>query len=112
VRPLRAGLRDVTFGDLLGQVLGQIADALLGVLGPGEHPLGVELGPEPGHMPGLVRRADGVERRIPGLQDFPGGRVDVVAGIFIPGGQPVSGEPDLLGGGPPDLVIGGGQDLA
>ena len=47
--------------DLLGEVLNQVADAPRGVLGPGEHALGVELGPKPHHIPGWVVFADGVK---------------------------------------------------
>jgi hypothetical protein len=88
-------------GDLLGQVLGQVADALLGVLGPGQHALGVELRAEPSHMPGLIVRADRIQRVLPGLEDFAGGRVEVAAGIVIPDGQLVTGEPDGIRRGPP-----------
>ena len=54
VLALGVGVGLVAVAELLGQVLGQVADAPGGVLGPGEHALGVELGPEPGHVPGLV----------------------------------------------------------
>ena len=40
--------------DLLGQVLGQVADAPGRVLRSGEHALGVEPDPEPGHVPRLI----------------------------------------------------------
>ena len=53
-----------------------------GVLGPGEHALGVELVPEPGHVVGLV--AELVEGLVPAGQDFPGGRVEVVPGALVP----------------------------
>jgi hypothetical protein len=42
---LSVGLGVVAVADLLGQVLGQVADAPGGVFGSGEHALGVE----PGH---------------------------------------------------------------
>ena len=70
---LGIGLGFVAAGDLLGEVLGQVPDAPLGVLGPGQDPVGVELGPEPGHVPRIIVRADGVEGLVPGGQDFPGG---------------------------------------
>ena len=94
MRLLRVRLWHVAFGDLLSQVLGQIADAPVGVLGPGEYALGIELGPEPGHMLRLISWADRVERIIPGLQDFAGRRVEVVAGILIPDRQLVPREPN------------------
>ena len=84
----------MAFGDLLGQVLGQVADAAVGVPGPGEHALSVEPGPEAGHMLRLISRADRVERVIPGLEDFAGRRVEVVAGILIPDRQLVAREPN------------------
>ena len=52
---LGVGVGGVASGDLLGQVLGEVADAAAGVFGSGEHALGVELGPEPGDVPGLDR---------------------------------------------------------
>src|SRR5262249_60715931 len=91
---LPGGLWRVAFGDLLGRVLGQVADAPVGVLGPGEYALGVEPGPEAGHMLRLISWADRVERIIPGLQDFAGRRVEVVAGILIPDRQLVPREPN------------------
>ena len=51
----------VASGDVLGEVFGQVADAPAGVLGPGEHALGVELGPKPGHMQRIIMRADRIE---------------------------------------------------
>jgi hypothetical protein len=44
----------VAVPELLGQVLGQMADTTSRVLGPGEHALGVELCPEPDHVPRLI----------------------------------------------------------
>ena len=82
---LGVGLVAVAY--LLGEVLGQVADAPGGVLGPGEHALGVEPDPEPGHMPRLIVGADGVERLVPGRQDFPGGRVEVAADGLVPDRQ-------------------------
>jgi len=52
--------------DLLDEVLGQIPDAPVRVLGSSEHALGVEPGPEPGHVPRLIVRADGIEGLVPG----------------------------------------------
>lgn len=40
----------VASGDVLGEVLGQVADAPAGVFRAGEHDLGIEPGPQPGHM--------------------------------------------------------------
>jgi hypothetical protein len=56
----------VAVAELLGQVFGQVADAPGGVLGGGEHALGVELGAEPDHMPWLVVVGDGVQGLVPG----------------------------------------------
>src|SRR5690348_9102548 len=58
---LEVSLGVVAVTELLGQVLSEVADAPARVLGPGEHTLGVELGPEPGHMRRVVVRADGVD---------------------------------------------------
>jgi hypothetical protein len=108
---LRVGVGLVAVAELLGEVLGQIADAAGGALGPGEHALGVELGPEPGHMQRLILRTNGVQGVIPGGQQLAGGGVEVAAAGVIPHRQVVTLEPDLTGGGPPDLVVGGGDDL-
>ena len=81
---LRVGTGLVAVAYLLSQVLGQVADAAVGVLGPGEYALGIELGPEPSHMLRLISRADRVERIRPCLQDFAGRRVEVAAGTLIP----------------------------
>jgi hypothetical protein len=43
---------------MLGEVLGQVPDAPVRVLGSGEHALGVEPDPEPGHMPRLILIGD------------------------------------------------------
>ena len=82
------------------------------VLGSGEHALGVEPDPEPGHVPRLILVADGVERLVPGRQDFPGGRVEVAADRLVPDRQLVTVVLDGGGVGPPDLVVGGGQHPA
>ncbi len=104
-------VRLMAVAELLGQVLGQISDTPGGVLGPGEHALGVELGPEPHHMPRIVIRADGVQGFIPGRQQLAGGGVEVAAADLIPHRQIVAIEADGVGGGPPDLVVDGGDDL-
>ena len=67
-----------------------------GVLAPREHALSIELRAEPGHMARPISRADRVQRVIPRLQYFAGGRVEVVAGRFVPHRQLVPGEPDSL----------------
>src|SRR5262249_38808805 len=46
VRVLGVGLRLVAAAEMLSEVLGQVADAPVGVAGPGKHALGVELVPE------------------------------------------------------------------
>jgi len=43
----------VAVGGLLGEVLGDVADALVGVLGAGEDTFGVDLDPEPGDVDGF-----------------------------------------------------------
>ena len=108
---LRVSLGVVAVAELLGQVFGQIADAPAGVLRSGEHALGVELGPEPGHMRRVVVRADGVQGVVPVGQQLPRVGVEVAAGGLVPYRQVVALEKDLAGGGPPDLVVGGGEDL-
>jgi hypothetical protein len=55
---LSVGVRLVAVAELLGQILDQVADAAGGILGPGEHALGVELGPEPDDVVRLVIVAD------------------------------------------------------
>ena len=51
---LGAGGGLVAVAEVLGQVLGEVADAPAGVLLSGEDALGVEALAEPGHVPGLV----------------------------------------------------------
>ena len=109
---LGIGVWVVAVAELLGQVLGQIADAPGGVLGPGEHALGVEFGPEPDHMPRLVIRADSIQGVIPGREQLAGGGVEVAAAGLVPDRQIVALEPHAVGGWPPDLVVGGGNDLS
>ena len=80
-------LRLVAVGDVLGQVLGEVADAPVRVLGPGEHALGVEAVAEPGGVQRFVLVADGVERVIPGRQDFTGFRVEVGTYVLVQTGR-------------------------
>jgi hypothetical protein len=47
--------------NVLGQVLGQVADAPVGVAGSGDDALGVESLPEPGDVQRLVLVADGIK---------------------------------------------------
>ena len=102
----------VAVGHLLGEVFGQVADAACGVLGSGEHALGVEPVPEPGHMQRLVLISDGIQRVVPGRQDLPGRRVEVGGRLVVPDRQLVAVEPDDGGVGPPHLVVGRGEDAA
>jgi hypothetical protein len=102
----------VAVADVLGQVLGQVADAPAGVPGSGEYALGVEPGAEPGHVLRLVVVADGVEGLVPGGQDLAGVRVEVGAGVLVPDREVPAVVLDGFGGGPPDLVLGRGDDLA
>ena len=81
-------------------------------LDPASTPWASNLVAEPGHVVGLVVRADGVEGLVPGGQDFPGSRVEVVRCVLVPHGQLVAVVSDGAGAGPPDLVVGGGQDAA
>ena len=108
---LRGGASMVAAGDLLGQVLGEIANAAVCISGPGEHALGVELGPEPRHVQWRGGRADGVQSLVPARQYFAGVTVDVVAGCLMPDRQLVVLVPDAVGCWPPHLVIGGRDDL-
>ena len=62
-------------------------------LDPGDDALGVEPGPEPGHMLRLIGGADRVQGLIPGRQQLPRGRVHVVAGGLMPTGQLPAVEP-------------------
>ena len=102
----------VAVADVLGQVLGEVADASAGILRPGEHALGVEPVAEPGHVQRLVPVADGVEGLVPRWEHFAGVRVEVGAGLLVPDRQVPALVLDGCGGGPPDLVVGGGDDLA
>jgi hypothetical protein len=102
----------VAVADVLGQVLGEVADAPPGVLGTGQHALGVEPVPEPGDMQRLVLLADRIERFIPAGQDLAGGRVEIGPGVLVPDRQVPAVKLDGRGGGPPDLVVGRGDDLA
>jgi hypothetical protein len=97
--------------EVLGQVLGKVADAPAGVAGSGEDALGVEPGAEPGYVPRVVLVADGVEGLVPVRQYLAGVRVEVGAGVLIPDRKAVPVVLDFCGG-PPDLVVGGGDDLA
>ncbi len=97
--------------DVLGQVLGEVADAPGGVARSGEDALGVEPGAEPGDVQRLVVRADGVEGVVPGGQELAGRRVEVPAGWLVPDGQVRVVVHDPIGRGPPDLVVGRGDDL-
>ena len=51
----------------------------------------VKLDTEPGHVVRLVPKPKLVKRLVPGSQDFPGGRVEVVAGVpLVPDRQLVN----------------------
>jgi len=109
---LGVAVRLVAVAQVLGQVLGEVADAPAGIPGSGEHALGVEPRAEPRHMQRLVIVPDGVEGLVPGREHLAGLRVEVGAGVLIPHRQAVAVVLDDFGGGPPDLVVGGGDDLA
>jgi hypothetical protein len=72
VAHLVGSLGAVAVADVLGEILGDVADAPVSVLGPGQDALGVEAIAEPGDVQRLVIVADGVECFVPGRQDFPG----------------------------------------
>ena len=63
-------------------------------------------------MQRLVLVPDGIQRVIPGGQDFPGGRVEIGGRLLVPDRQLVAVETDDGGVRPPDLVIGRRQDAA
>jgi hypothetical protein len=77
VRRLVLGAGLVAVADVLGQVLGEVADAPVSVFRSGEHALGVE--PVAGFcdVQRLVVVADHGECLVPGGQDFAGSRIDV-----------------------------------
>src|SRR5690606_28136235 len=108
------GFGGVAFGDVLGQVLGQVAHAPVGVGRARHDPLGVDLASEAHHVEGFRSRVgvQGVQRLVPGGQHFTGGRVEVVTGRLVEGGQVRPVVDDLVGGRPPHLVVGRGGDLA
>jgi hypothetical protein len=84
VRGLVVASRLVAVAEVLGQVLGEVADAPAGIFRSGEHALGVKPGAEPGHVQRLVQVGDGVEGLVPVRQDLAGVRVEVGAGVLIP----------------------------
>jgi hypothetical protein len=112
MRLLGVGGGLVAVGDVLGQVLGEVADAPGRVAASGEHALGVELRAEPGDVQRLVVVADGVECLVPGGQELTGRRVEVAAGCLVPDWQVRVVVLHLARGRPPDLVVGGGEHLA
>jgi hypothetical protein len=111
MRGLSVGGGLVAVAEVLGQVLGEVADAPAGVSGSGEDALSVEPGAEPGHVPRLVLVADGVEGLVPSRQHLARVWVKVGTGVLIPGRQVPAVVLDVRDG-PPDLVVGGGDDLA
>jgi hypothetical protein len=108
----RAGGGVVAVAEVLGQVLGEVADAPGGVLAPGQDALGVELRPEPRDVQRLVLWADGIQGLIPRRQELAGHRVEVAAGRLMPDRQVPVVVVHGIGLGPPDLVIGRGENLA
>ena len=70
VLALGVGFCFVAVGDVLGQVLGDVADAPVGVFRPAENALCVEAVAEPGDVQRLVILADGVERVVPRRQQL------------------------------------------
>jgi hypothetical protein len=102
----------VAVGDVLGEVLGQVADAAGRVLGPTQHALGVEAIPEAGDVQRFGLVVDGVEGLVPGGQDLAGRRVEVGARLVVPHRRRAVLEANDGRVGPPDLVVSGGQDPA
>jgi hypothetical protein len=92
--------------DGLGQVLGQIPDALVGVRGSGEDTLHVHLFTEAQHVEGFGVLIQGVEGFVPGGQDLARAGVEV-AGLLVPDGQVFAVEAHFVGLWPPHLVVGG-----
>jgi len=99
VAHLVVGLRGVAVSDVLGEVLGQVADAAACVLRPGQDALRVEAVSEPGYMRRFGVRADRIERFVPGRQDFTRVGVEVGGVAFVPGGQVGGVEAHGVGGG-------------
>ncbi len=102
----------VAVAEVLGQVLGEVADAPAGISRSGQHSFSIEPGAEPGHVQRLVLVADGVEGLVPGGEHLAGARVEVGPGVLVPDRQAAAVVLDDFGGWPPDLVVGGGDDLA
>jgi hypothetical protein len=90
VLALRICCRLVAVADVLGQVLGEVADAAARVLGTGDDALSVEPGTEPGYVQRLVLVADTVECLVPGRQDLAGCGVEVGSGVLVPDRQVVA----------------------
>ena len=80
VRPVGVGA--VAVADLLGQVLGQVADTPGGILDPASTPSALNWSPNRATWWGWSPKL--VEGLVPGSQDFPRGRVEVVAGVLVP----------------------------
>ena len=99
-------------GDVLGEVLDEVADAPVASFEPARTPWASNRVAEPGHVQRLVLVAERVEGLVPGRQGFAGGGVDV--GARVRGPRRAAGRRRTGGGGvgPPDLVVGGGQHLA
>ncbi len=94
----------------VGHLLGQVPDAAGGVLGAGQHALGVEPVPEPGHAHRLILGGDRVESVVPGGQDFPGARINIRTPVLIPHRPRLPVELHGRGVRPPHLVVGRGQN--
>jgi len=106
-----AVLVGVGAGDVLGQVLAQVADRPVRPGRASEQALQVVLVPEPQHVGRLGIGVEGVERLCPGRQDSAGLGVDVAADLRTPAGRH-----DRVDGRvvrrPPHLVVGSRPDLA
>jgi len=102
----------VAVAEVLGQVLGEVADAPVRIPRPGKNALGVELGAEAGDVPRLVLVADGVEGLVPGREHLSGAGVEIGADVLVPDRRVVVIVGGCVGGWPPDLVICRGDDLA
>ena len=88
---LRVGVGLVAVADLLGEVLGQVADAPGRVRWIRRARPGRRTGPRTGpRATAQSSVADGIERLVPGRQHLAGGRVEVAADLLVPDGQLVA----------------------
>jgi hypothetical protein len=112
--PRRRGLAVVIgAGDVLGQVLAQVADAAIGVRRPGQQALQVVLVPEPQDVGRLAVHVTvhEVERFLPRRKQPAVVRIDVADVLGRPAREMLRVQRHVVFG-PPELVVGGGPHLA